>query len=188
VKFTRLAELPRILVLHIQRSVYTMRGSSKCTDSVGISTRLCVDAWRTCLRGEGASRYFGGEGECGWIGGDEASSTVEEIEQSHHIACMYDLIAVICHYGTHENGHYICFKKVDKKWFRISDAHVREVRVDQVVEEGSAYCFMLFYEQDGGKSAGASAVKEERVGLAVLHDEALECESDGISEKEAMDT
>lgn len=78
----------------------------------------------------------------------------------------YELRAVITHYGRHENGHYICYRKypVDifpahvpeavleadgdkeksERWYRLSDEDVQMVSEENVMSQGGA--FMLFYE------------------------------------------
>lgn len=73
------------------------------------------------------------------------------------------LKAVVTHYGRHENGHYVCYKKhpgrepseddveggVDsaqkESWWRLSDEDVSPVSEQDVLNQGGV--FMLFYEQ-----------------------------------------
>jgi ubiquitin carboxyl-terminal hydrolase 1 len=82
---------------------------------------------------------------------------------------VYELRAVIAHYGRHENGHYICYRKHSlesfpvqipkfaaddedddddgepfEHWFRLSDEDVSTVSESTVLGQGGA--FMLFYE------------------------------------------
>lgn len=61
---------------------------------------------------------------------------------------MYDLKAVISHYGTHNYGHYICYRKYRGTWWRISDESVYIVTQDEVLN--SQGTFMLFYEFNDG--------------------------------------
>lgn len=61
----------------------------------------------------------------------------------------YTLKAVVLHYGTHEQGHFICFQKNQSNWWRISDCNialVRDVR-EELLEHGSGYVYLLFYER-----------------------------------------
>jgi len=62
---------------------------------------------------------------------------------------QYTLQAVITHYGRHENGHYICYRKTpgSDQWWRISDEDVWRVSEDEVKAQGGV--FMLFYEREG---------------------------------------
>lgn len=57
---------------------------------------------------------------------------------------LYNLKAVISHYGTHNYGHYICYRKLRGSWWRISDESVYVVTEKEVLNcQGT---FMLFYE------------------------------------------
>ena len=79
---------------------------------------------------------------------------------------LYRLAAVVCHYGQHSFGHYVCFRRKPrgagrvepprldegfpavhgKGWLRASDDAVREVGIETVLQEGSG-AFMLYYER-----------------------------------------
>jgi len=77
-------------------------------------------------------------------------------------ATKYALEAIITHYGRHENGHYICYRKHPsppptgaeanaeanasaEKWYRFSDDEVTAVTKQDVLDQGGV--FMLFYEK-----------------------------------------
>ncbi|KAI9876653.1 MAG: hypothetical protein M1830_006032, partial [Pleopsidium flavum] len=82
-------------------------------------------------------------------------------------AANYGLRAVITHYGRHENGHYICYRKhpyraaidaladekassgkaglATERWWRLSDDEVTMVSEQNVLDQGDV--FMLFYER-----------------------------------------
>ncbi|KUJ21752.1 cysteine proteinase [Mollisia scopiformis] len=75
---------------------------------------------------------------------------------------LYELRAVVTHYGRHENGHYVCYRKhttteivedltpetEDQKspeqWWRLSDEDVMKVTEESVLNQGGV--FMLFYD------------------------------------------
>ncbi|CZR56973.1 related to ubiquitin-specific proteinase UBP1 [Phialocephala subalpina] len=71
---------------------------------------------------------------------------------------IYELRAVVTHYGRHENGHYVCYRKYappeskdeDEKeklleqWWRLSDDDVMKVTEENVLNQGGV--FMLFYD------------------------------------------
>lgn len=72
---------------------------------------------------------------------------------------QYDLRAMVAHYGRHENGHYICYRKYPELlasaeqtgnqtkfggWWELSDDDVRKISEEEVLGEGQV--FMLFYE------------------------------------------
>ncbi|CAK4034015.1 cysteine ase [Lecanosticta acicola] len=82
-------------------------------------------------------------------------------------AAQYRLSAVVTHYGRHENGHYICYRKhprnvvpregeqgpgtaspedrEQERWWRLSDEEVYQVTEEDVLGQGGV--FMLFYER-----------------------------------------
>lgn len=72
---------------------------------------------------------------------------------------IYNLKAVISHYGTHNYGHYICYRKLRGSWWRISDESVYVVNEDEVLR--SQGTFMLFYEIDDGNKENYEELSEE---------------------------
>ena len=66
------------------------------------------------------------------------------------VSFLYTLKAVVLHYGTHSNGHFITIRKcridgVDE-WFSISDSRVE--RVDETFINGCGrFVYLLFYER-----------------------------------------
>ena len=78
---------------------------------------------------------------------------------------LYRLAAVVCHYGQHSFGHYVCFRRKPrgagrvvppqlnepaaapgKGWLRVSDDAVREIGIEAVLQECNG-AFMLYYER-----------------------------------------
>ncbi|KAG0670561.1 hypothetical protein C6P45_002127 [Maudiozyma exigua] len=64
----------------------------------------------------------------------------------------YSLRAVIIHYGTHNYGHYIVFRKYRGLWWRISDETADVVEEAEVLSTPGV--FMLFYEYDYDQATG----------------------------------
>lgn len=64
----------------------------------------------------------------------------------------YSLRSVIVHYGTHNYGHYIAFRKYRGCWWRISDESVYIVDEQEVLSTPGV--FMLFYEYDYDPETG----------------------------------
>ncbi|XBW35135.1 hypothetical protein QEN19_000698 [Hanseniaspora menglaensis] len=58
----------------------------------------------------------------------------------------YQLKSVIIHYGSHNYGHYIAFRKLRGCWWRISDESIALVNESEVL--GVPGVFMMFYEYD----------------------------------------
>ncbi len=69
----------------------------------------------------------------------------DELRQYHNDKLIYKLKAVIVHYGTHNYGHYIAYRKYRGFWWRISDETVEIVTESQVLLTPGV--FMLFYEK-----------------------------------------
>lgn len=64
----------------------------------------------------------------------------------------YALRSVIVHYGTHNYGHYIAYRKYRGVWWRISDESVYVVDEAEVLSTPGV--FMLFYEYDYDEKTG----------------------------------
>lgn len=74
-------------------------------------------------------------------------------------ALLYNLKAVIAHYGTHNYGHYICYRRLRGTWWRISDESVYVVTEQEVLSGQGT--FMLFYEYDDGHEEVLQQVSED---------------------------
>lgn len=94
-----------------------------------------------------------------------ALTTKAQNSALQHPRMLYRLAAVVCHYGQHSFGHYVCFRRKPRGfgrvapprldeppaapgrgWLRASDDAVREVGIEKVLQEGSG-AFMLYYER-----------------------------------------
>lgn len=70
----------------------------------------------------------------------------------------YSLRSVVVHYGTHNYGHYIAFRKYRGCWWRISDENVYVVDETEVLSTPGV--FMLFYEYDYDETTGQTRREE----------------------------
>lgn len=91
-------------------------------------------------------------------------------EPSSHL--MYNLKAVVSHYGTHNYGHYICYRKFRGSWWRISDETVHIVREQEVLDGQGT--FMLFYEYDDGFKEVLQDVSESEIESESLSEDEVE--------------
>ena len=152
-----IARAPKSLVIHINRSVFDeMTGAQwKNPASVRFPEILDLSSW--CL----GSDFSRGEGAT-WVERWRLDPAVPMLPLDIHeplveLQKMYQLRAVITHYGRHENGHYYCyrqypaqepedgkFEQSERPWWRLSDEDVSEVTKETVLSQGGA--FMLFYE------------------------------------------
>ena len=154
-----IARGPRSLVVHVNRSNFDeLTGvQSKNSAIVRFPQQLDLAPW--CL-GRDPSSDNKEDGVETWNVDPSRSmlSTENSTEKMDH-GKMYELRAVITHYGRHENGHYICYRRSpqssgmkDNKdleggapWWRLSDEDVTEVDEETVLAQGGV--FMLFYER-----------------------------------------
>lgn len=57
----------------------------------------------------------------------------------------YRLSGVVTHYGAHNYGHYVCFRRrPDQTWTRLSDEQVHECTLDEVLAQNP---YLLMYER-----------------------------------------
>lgn len=84
---------------------------------------------------------------------------------------VYQLRSVICHYGTHNYGHYIAFRKYRGVWWRTSDENVDIVDEDEVLSTPGT--FMLFYELDSlSQSLATDEIETDPITTTVVSEEA----------------
>ena len=86
---------------------------------------------------------------------------------------VYDLYAVINHYGSAYGGHYVAFAKSKKDgkeaWYCFDDSRVRQIPEDKVV---TRHAYMLFYKQ------------RDLEGLSFLPEAVQKLGSKGVSRQE----
>ena len=154
-----IARSPKSLVMHINRSVFdeTTGIQRKNLANVRFPKNLDLSPW--CL-GTSLSKSQGLEMESWNIDPSRSMLSDQELEQDDNppeSACRaYVLRAVVTHYGRHENGHYICYRRDPRSlqaevghesketWWRLSDDDVSKVSEESVLGQGGV--FMLFYE------------------------------------------
>ena len=149
-----IARSPQSLVIHVNRSNFDERTGvqSKNLANVVFPKQLDLGPW--CL-GRTSQLSDGGEGTEHWDSNPMHSMLSEDVDRE---GVKYELRAVVTHYGRHENGHYICYRRSPyppksddtasdgtmASWWRLSDEDVSEVDEDIVLAQGGV--FMLFYE------------------------------------------
>ena len=174
-----IARLPQSLVIHINRSIFNeLNGvQSKNHASVRFPSLLDLTPW--CL-GESASSDAEGSGMEKWNADPSSSMLAEIIPEELHSnrRNVFALQAVITHYGRHENGHYICYRrdphtsimdenpKCQDDWWRLSDDDVCRVDEEDVLDQGGV--FMLFYERIPSTEARRSPLVGEAVASEVV--------------------
>lgn len=158
-----IARAPQCLAVHINRSLFDeMTGMLKKNyAAVKFPRQMDLNDW--CL---GTQVKKSEDGREQWVTNPSESM----LPSPGQAVCLpsrhYELRAIITHYGRHENGHYICYRKYptatfpapvpdevlqaegDKekpeRWYRLSDDDVQMVSEGHVMSQGGV--FMLFYE------------------------------------------
>ncbi|KAJ2490886.1 ubiquitin-specific protease ubp1 [Coemansia sp. RSA 2050] len=161
-KQTMIARTPKILVLHLSRSIFLPTGDTiKNTAHVRLQPLLDISPFSTTgYINTGASRPISGPGNFSGI------ASADSYAQAQHNNCLYRLSAVVLHTGAHNSGHYVAYRRVspatdtpsdetdakpeqpwaqEGRWFMLSDAETSEVSIDTVLGTGTGY--MLFYER-----------------------------------------
>ncbi|TPX20683.1 hypothetical protein DIZ76_016578 [Coccidioides immitis] len=165
-----IARAPKSLAIHINRSVFDeLTGVlRKNYAKVIFPDILDLDEW--CL----GSKQIGTTDDTlteNWEADPTKSMLSSPSAAFQSLNRKYELRAVITHYGRHDDGHYICYRKFstelptdlvladnrqskmeggEEQWFELSDADVTSVSKNIVMEQGGA--FMLFYELIGNAS------------------------------------
>ncbi|KAI9711841.1 MAG: hypothetical protein M1820_001986 [Bogoriella megaspora] len=161
------AKPPKNLVIHINRSVFDEYTGDQRKNNALVSFPKDLDLGWWCLgRVAGESTAPPGISKELWSL-DPRESLLDGIP-SDPDGAIYELRAVVTHYGHHENGHYICYRKQasaplqnseddpyeqkmytketpQESWWRLSDEDVSPVSEDHVLRQVGV--FMLFYEK-----------------------------------------
>ncbi|TKA79502.1 hypothetical protein B0A55_02442 [Friedmanniomyces simplex] len=139
---------PQSLAVHVNRSVFDELTGVQRKNYANVRYPMVLDLSSWMLRdgsGGQATRSMLGDGQ--------------------NRGCLYRLKAVVTHYGRHENGHYICYRRhplrinadadldgvesiseQQEQWWRLSDEDVSGVTENDVLSQGGV--FMLFYERE----------------------------------------
>ncbi|KAF8465308.1 hypothetical protein BDZ91DRAFT_681678, partial [Kalaharituber pfeilii] len=133
-KQTMIARPPPILVLHINRSQFDMVSGVTRKNFAAVHFPRFLDLGNVVTGVDGMDVD---------PGKPISSGAVNDSGEQEHV--LYELKSVITHYGGHHNGHYICYRKTGKRWWRISDDRVAVVTIAEIRSITNA--FMLFYEK-----------------------------------------
>ncbi|TVY62854.1 Ubiquitin carboxyl-terminal hydrolase [Lachnellula suecica] len=148
-----IARPPNSLVVHFNRSLFDeLTGElRKNYSEVRFPKLLDLGPW--CLGSSGTNADGAIEG---WLLNPDKPMVASSRRPSRLRGPIYELRAVVTHYGRHENGHYICYRKhppisdaveteKNEQWWRLSDDDVMKVSEENVLGQGGV--FMLFYDR-----------------------------------------
>lgn len=139
VKQSFLARPPPLLSIHINRSVFDPVTYMVKKNSAKIDFPMELDLSDFTATSDDINM----DGRLEFRKQDESGETIK------HDKLKYKLKSVVSHFGTHNYGHYIAFRKIRGSWWRISDEIVRLSTESEVL--GSQGTFMLFYEMTNAK-------------------------------------
>ncbi|KAJ5952566.1 uncharacterized protein N7479_010979 [Penicillium vulpinum] len=159
-----IARAPRCLAIHINRSVFDEMTGMLEKNLAAVAFPQAIDLNNWCLGTRSLSKS--GDSSEQWETNPSRSMLPQPGESIQVPSRQYQLRAIITHYGRHENGHYICYRKYptseftapasdeilqaegdkdkSERWWRLSDDDVQMVSENHVMNQGGA--FMLFYE------------------------------------------
>lgn len=176
-----IARAPKCLAFHINRSLFDEMTYMLKKNHAAVAFPQTIDLNSWCLGTQANSKS--GDSLEQWETNPSKSMLPQPGESVDVPSRLYHLRAVITHYGRHENGHYICYRKYptsdfsapapdeilqaegDKekpeRWWRLSDDDVEMVSEGHVMSQGGV--FMLFYEavEDSVSPHPRSATSED---------------------------
>ncbi|KAJ0334407.1 hypothetical protein COL5a_000464 [Colletotrichum fioriniae] len=166
-----IARPPQSLAVHMNRSVFDENTGMMYKNSSGIRFPLTLDLGPWCLGSASKTGSTDGlEDEEQWLLDPRSSMIAGDKRKSYITGPIYELRAVVTHYGRHENGHYVCYRKFPRHsppsdgeevvspksetldddpdsemdWWRLSDDTLRKVDEEELLAQGNV--FMLFYD------------------------------------------
>ena len=138
---------PKCLVLHVNRSIFDEYSGMLQKNHANVTFPIILDVGPWC---GGSVKREASESAIQIAATWEMNPAKSMLSSSMDTQSndQYTLQAVITHYGRHENGHYICYRKTpgSEQWWRISDEDVWKVSEAEVQAQGGV--FMLFYERE----------------------------------------
>lgn len=165
---------PALLSLHINRSVFDPRTYMivKNSSNVEFPAKLDLSPYVVEPRDVDLDARMPFRRGDKVIHDEEESETNGDVKESENVddekaskpttptnpELVYQLKAVIAHYGTHNYGHYICYRKLRGTWWRISDESVYVVTEQEATN--SQGTFMLFYEYNDNEVETLIELKE----------------------------
>ncbi|KAJ4414396.1 ubiquitin-specific protease ubp1 [Gnomoniopsis sp. IMI 355080] len=142
-KQVAIARPPPSLVVHMNRSVFdpVTFSSYKNLAAVRFPSLLDIGAW--CI---GSSEGVDVQAESDmehWVLDPTASMVAGDVQPSKISGPIYELRAVVTHYGRHENGHYVCYRKHSRNTVQAADVrkgdgdspHPPNVAADEVSDD-----------------------------------------------------
>ncbi|KAJ4290586.1 ubiquitin-specific protease ubp1 [Kalmusia sp. IMI 367209] len=150
-----IARAPKALVLHVNRSIFDEMTGAQYKNTASVSYPKVLDLGNWCLGSDVAGGEWPRDPTKSMLGDANAEPLTTSPFQ-------YRLRAAVTHYGSHGNGHYVCYRPhaskppseaetdgdemeaAGEQWWRFSDDSVFAIAEAQAHQ---ANIFMLFYER-----------------------------------------
>ncbi|KAH6674002.1 hypothetical protein F5X68DRAFT_270610 [Plectosphaerella plurivora] len=122
-KQTVVARPPQSLVIHMNRSAFDENTGYMWKNGAAVRFPMTLDLGPWCLGSAGTYTRVGSDDagipvvgparadEEEWLLTPRASMIAGDKGQSKISGPIYELSAVVTHFGRHENGHYICYRR-----------------------------------------------------------------------------
>ncbi|KAH8708347.1 hypothetical protein GQ44DRAFT_743195 [Phaeosphaeriaceae sp. PMI808] len=181
------ARSPKLLVLHVNRSIFDERTGAQYKNTANVSYPSILDLGNWCLGNSPSGSRQPDMPLEEWPRDPTRSMLQESNKATTASPFQYRLRAAVTHFGSHGNGHYVCYrpyagavspseqdgdhdhKEATEQWWRFSDDNVYAVSEDQA-HQGSV--FMLFYERLDAPISSAGLETEPVVDKIPLPDTA----------------
>lgn len=168
-----IARAPECLTIHVNRSIFDSAGYQRKNNApVRFPSHLDLGKWSL---GSNSADTEDGVREV-WETNPERSMLAPSGAKPGSTSKIYELRALITHYGLHEDGHYISYRKTlsdaevpdsQGSWFGFSDHIVFPVSEEEVLSQGGV--FMLFYEAAPPPSLPVDPSVPETKELIAMH-------------------
>jgi ubiquitin carboxyl-terminal hydrolase 1 len=199
------ARAPKSLVIHVNRSNFDEMTGASYKNTAGVSYPRILDLGNWCLGSYPSCSRQPDMSLEEWPRDPTQSMLAQADEPMTISPFQYRLRAAVTHFGSHGNGHYVCYRphariapqsesshelgdqsSSEEQWWRFSDDTVYAVPEEQAHQ---ANVFMLFYERVDMPTT-SKAVEEEfaPVLLRVTEDAPLPPDLDDISQATVHDT
>lgn len=136
---------PPSLVMHMNRSVFDPATFRSYKNLAAVQFPLTLDLGPWCIgsaegvRIPGEARKGGAEYQYTemsadkeqWVLDARASMVAGDAHPSKVSGPIYQLRAVVTHYGRHENGHYVCYRRHPRTSIQVSKSSESESQADQ---------------------------------------------------------
>ena len=107
---------PKSLAIHMQRSVFDPSTFNMMKNSAPVDFPMTLDLAPWCLGSTGSNPADeNSKLEEEWVTDPRKSMVAGDQGSSKLAGPIYELRAVVTHYGRHENGHYICYRKFPRQ-------------------------------------------------------------------------